>query len=81
MAAKLAERGPNATFFAGDRLTIADFIIFSHYMSMSHNDGNTKPIKDRAAAKVAETSVVEEYITRMKAEMADYLVIRISAPF
>ena len=73
MAAKLAERGADATFFAGARLTIADFIIFSHYMSMAFNDGCTKPVKDLAAAKVAETPAVGEYITRMKAEMADYM--------
>jgi len=46
VAAKLAERGADATFFAGARVTIADFILFSHYMSMAFNDGCPKPVKE-----------------------------------
>ena len=80
IADKLTARGEGVTFLAGDRLTIADFTIFSHYMSMSHNDACELPIKPAAAAKVAETPVVEAYIARMKVAMADYMSTRVARP-
>ena len=45
-------------------------------MSMSHNDGSDKACVAAAAAKVAETPVVEAYLVRMKEAMADYMAVR-----
>uniref|UniRef100_A0A7S3MRB2 GST N-terminal domain-containing protein n=1 Tax=Favella ehrenbergii TaxID=182087 RepID=A0A7S3MRB2_9SPIT len=74
IAASLTERG--TTFFAGDRLTIADFVILSHFLSMAFNEANDKPIVATAAATVAETPIIGEYCERVKAQLGDYIASR-----
>ena len=49
IAGKLAERGDSAKFIAGDRLSIADLVAFSLYMTFPYNEGNQKPAVALAA--------------------------------
>ena len=69
-----ARDGPK--YFAGERLTIADFVIVSHYLCYAFNDFNKKPIVDQARAFVEETPIVCAYVDRVKEAIASYLAIR-----
>ena len=75
VAKSLADRG-NPTYFAGDRLTIADFVLANHYLSYAFNETNEKDIVATAKATVAETPNVGEYMERVKAQIAGYLEVR-----
>ena len=75
IAAKLSETGKN--YFAGDKLTIADFTILAHYLQMPQSD-SPKACTASCAALVAETPVVGAYLERVKAHVADYLAARAS---
>ena len=63
----------NTTYFAGERLTIADFVILCHYLSFTQNPACEKPITQAHAATAASTPVVGEYCERVKAQVADYI--------
>jgi len=46
-------------FFAGRRLSIADFTLFSHYLCMSHNEAaKGKAVKKEALKVVKKTPIV-----------------------
>ena len=79
IAQKLTEN--NTTFFASNRLTIADFVITAQYLQMAFNEANSREVASRAAAVVATTPVVGEYVSRVKAELGDYLTNRAPYPF
>ena len=69
----------NAPFFAGDRMTIADFVMFSCYISFVDNPGCIRPECQAAlAAKMEATPLVQAYIGRMKTAMPEYMAIRSS---
>ena len=72
---KLTEVGAN--FFAGNRITIADFVIFSVYLSNVLNEAAEETtLRDQFAAALESTPKVREYIERMKAENASFLAVR-----
>ena len=67
----------NSRLIASDRLTIADFVVFSLYMSLVQNEATVAPeIQAALAAKVEETPKVKAYIEIMKQEMAAYMAQR-----
>ena len=71
----------NTRFFASDRLTIADFVVFSTYMCLVENEATTVPeIQAALAATMADTPKVNAYIATMKQEMANYLANRGAHP-
>ena len=78
IAQKLTEN--NTTFFASDRLTIADFVITAQYLQFAFNEANSREVVGRAAAVVATTPIVGEYLARVKAELADFLAVRGAYP-
>ena len=79
IAHSLTERG-GPTYFAGDRLTIADFVLVSNYLSYAFNEASLKPITQTQAATVAQTPVVIGYIERVKAQIPGYLAVRGAYP-
>ena len=63
-------------FIAGDRVTIADFVILSHYLNLAHNpDCAVEGVAARAAVADSNPEMLE-YLGRVKAEIADWLVTR-----
>ena len=73
IGAKLDER--ERKFFAGDRLTIADFLILSIYLRFT-DEANQKNVRSQAQAKIDEISSVTAYIDKVKTEMASYVAQR-----
>ena len=69
----------NTTFFAGDRLTIADFVILSTYLCSAWNESCDKPIVQAHAETAAATPIIGQYCDRVKAELGDIIAQR--APF
>ena len=68
-------------FIASDRLTIADFVVFSTYMSVVQNEATPAPeIQATFEATMADTPKVKAYIATMKQEMATYLANRGAYP-
>ena len=64
----------NSRFIASDRLTIADFVVFSLYMSLVQNEATQAPeLQAALAAKLADTPKVSAYLETMKQEMATYM--------
>ena len=64
-------------YMAGDRITIADFLIFSLYMTIIFNESTGAPdVMAQFAATLADTPKVNEYVARMKQEMAAVLAQR-----
>ena len=74
IAAMLTKNGTK--YIAGERLTIADFVILSHYMSYAWNEACQKPIVEAHAATVAETPIVVQYCDRVKVELGESLAYR-----
>ena len=73
MEEKLIERGPKTSFFAGNRLTIADFLLFSNYIQMILFKNGGNETNHEATEVVNNTPTVGWYISKMTDEMADYL--------
>ena len=73
IAAKLTARGDNARFVAGEKLTIADFVTYSIYLSFGSTEFSQKNISATTAAKVVEKPVIVAYMERMRAELAEYV--------
>ena len=73
IGAKLDER--ERKFFAGDRLTIADFVILSIYMRFT-DQTNKKNVRSQAQAKIDEISSITTYVDKVKTEMASYVAQR-----
>merc|ERR1712060_646632 len=75
---KLTEHGQN--YVAGNRLTIADFIVFSTFMGMPMNDYSEceeqTAIYQAIKAKIEGHTKVNEYVARMQTEMSAYLEAR-----
>ena len=76
MANQLKKRTASEKFFAGKRLTIADFTLVSHYLSMSHNEASDKQVKNDARKVVKKTPIVENYISNVQKAMARYMAQR-----
>ncbi len=64
-----------STFIAGNRITIADFVVFATYASMAINEftEGTEHIQAAFAATLESTPKVREYIERMKTELAGHM--------
>ena len=73
IADNLQKRPAGQAFFAGNRLTIADFVLFSHYMSMVYNDFNKRKVVKTAQKEVAKTPIIGKYVAHMKKVMSSYL--------
>ena len=63
-------------FIAGDRMTIADFVVLSQYLSLAFNDACEQPIVASHGEAVRSSTTVMEYLERGKAELADYMSTR-----
>ena len=71
---RLAEHGKR--FLTGDKLTIADFKAFQHWITASDcNKGTKVPqnILDQVNAEVAKHPNVQRWVNNMKQELATYL--------
>ena len=67
----------NSRFIASDRLTIADFVVFSLYINMTQNEAvETPDLQAAFAAKLEDTPKVKAYIETMKQEMESYMTQR-----
>ena len=78
IAQKLSE--VEGDFIAGPRLTIADFVIASLYLSLAFNEGNDREVRTLTGQKVTETPIVVAYLEKVKAELADYMATRDAYP-
>ena len=74
--AKLASRGDSAKFIAGDKLTIADFAVYSLYMAIASSEYNSKPAVAVIEPKVTEKPAIVAYLARMRAELPEYMEAR-----
>ena len=65
------------TYLAGQRLTIADFTVFSLYSSWVYNDHTSKPTLTAAAKTMIENyPAFKAWIDRMTTDLADHLATR-----
>ena len=71
---KLTSRGK--PFIAGDRLTIADFVVLSHYLCLAFNDACEHAVVAAHAEAARGEGIVMEYLERVKAEVAPFLATR-----
>ena len=78
IAQKLSE--VEGDFIAGPRLTIADFVIASLYLSLAFNEGNDREVRTLTGQKVSETPIVVAYLEKVKGELADYMATRDAYP-
>ena len=73
--ARLAAQG--SRFMAGERITIADFVIFSLYMALVQNENSGAPeVQAALAATLTDSEKVNEYLAMMKIEMGSYMAVR-----
>ena len=75
---KLTDGGKD--FIAGDRLTIADMVILSHYLCLAINPACELPCVAARAAVVNGSEIVTAYLERCKVQLADFMAIRGSFP-
>ena len=74
--ARLEARGESAKFVAGDKLTIADFAVYSVYMAVASTEYNSRKAAAAAEPKVTEKPAVVAYCARMREELSEYMETR-----
>ena len=65
--------GAGRKFIASDRLTIADFVVLSHYLTLAFNDAVQSDGIVQRRNIASSSPEVNAYLDRVKAEIVDYL--------